>query len=79
MPTFGQYGPVHGLTLLRQRSLEARRQKARRGELEVNLPVGFCWGANGKIEKDPDQRVQRAIEMVFSKYIELGSVRQALI
>jgi hypothetical protein len=42
--------------------------------LEVNLPVGFCWGANGKIEKDPDQRVQRAIEMVFSKYTELGSV-----
>jgi len=67
------------LTLLRQRSLEARRQKAHRGELEVNLPVGFCWGANGKIEKDPDQRVQRAIEMVFSKYIELGSVRQVLI
>ena len=67
------------LTLLRQRSLEARRQKARRGELEVNLPVGFCWGANGKIDKDPDQRVQRAIEMVFSKYIELGSVRQGLI
>jgi DNA invertase Pin-like site-specific DNA recombinase len=67
------------LTLLRQRSLEARRQKARRGELEVNLPVGFCWRANGKIEKDPDQRVQRAIEMVFSKYIELGSVRQVLI
>jgi len=67
------------LTLLRQRSLEARRQKARRGELEVNLPVGFCWAANGKIEKDPDQRVQQAIEMVFSKYIELGSVRQVLI
>ena len=41
--------------------------------------MGFCWGANGKIEKDPDQRVQRAIEMVFSKYIELGSVRQVLI
>jgi excisionase family DNA binding protein len=67
------------LTLLRQRSLEARRQKARRGELEINLPVGFCWDTNGKIEKDPDQRVQRAIEMVFSKYIELGSVRQVLI
>src|SRR6266480_4392969 len=38
------------LHLLRQRSLEARRQKARRGELEFNLPVGFCWGANGKME-----------------------------
>jgi DNA invertase Pin-like site-specific DNA recombinase len=67
------------LTLLRQRSLEARRQKARRGELEVSLPVGLCWGTNGKIEKYPDQRVQQAIEMVFSKHDELGSVRQVLI
>jgi len=67
------------LHLLRQRSLEARRQKARRGELEFNLPVGFCWGANGKMEKDPDQRVQQAIELVFRKMIELGSVRQVLI
>jgi DNA invertase Pin-like site-specific DNA recombinase len=67
------------LTLLRQRSLEARRQKARRGELEVSLPVGLCWGTNGKIEKHPDQRVQRAINMVFSKHDELGSVRQVLI
>jgi DNA invertase Pin-like site-specific DNA recombinase len=67
------------LHLLRQRSLEARRQKARRGELIFNLPVGFCWSANGKIEKDPDQRVQHAIEMVFSKMTELGSVRQVLV
>jgi DNA invertase Pin-like site-specific DNA recombinase/sRNA-binding carbon storage regulator CsrA len=67
------------LHLLRQRSLEARRQKARRGELEFHLPVGFCWNAQGKIEKDPDQRVQQAIELVFSKMTELGSVRQVLV
>lgn len=67
------------LNLIRQRSLEARRQKARRGELEFNLPVGLCWSAKGKIEKDPDQRVQRAIELVFRKMIELGSVRQVLV
>jgi DNA invertase Pin-like site-specific DNA recombinase len=30
------------LNLLRQRSLEAIRQKARRGELQFLLPVGFC-------------------------------------
>src|SRR5271169_5975972 len=30
------------LSLLRQRSLEAIRQKARRGELQFYLPVGFC-------------------------------------
>ena len=31
------------LNLLRQRSLEAIRQKAQRGELQFCLPIGFCW------------------------------------
>jgi DNA invertase Pin-like site-specific DNA recombinase len=65
--------------LLRQRSLAARRQKASRGELEFQLPVGLTWSANSKLEKDPDQRVQQAIESVFSKMMELGSVRQVLV
>ncbi len=67
------------LNLLRQRSLEAIRQKARRGELRFLLPVGFCWTAAGKIEKDADRRVQQAIQLVFTKMIELGSVRQVLL
>jgi DNA invertase Pin-like site-specific DNA recombinase len=67
------------LTLLRQRSLETRRQKASRGELEFNLPVGLCWNASGKIEKDPDERVQQAIALVVNKMMELGSVRQVLV
>jgi excisionase family DNA binding protein len=67
------------LSLLRQRSEEAIRQKARRGELQFLLPVGFCWSTNGKIEKDPDVRVQQAIELVFRKITELGSVRRVLL
>ena len=67
------------LNLLRQRSREAILQKAHRGELQFLLPVGFCWNASGKIEKDPDQRVQQAIQLVFSKGVELGSVRQTLL
>jgi DNA invertase Pin-like site-specific DNA recombinase len=67
------------LTLLRQRSLEAIRQKARRGELQFLLPVGLCWTAAGKIEKDPDQRVQQALQSVFTKMTELGSARQVLL
>jgi excisionase family DNA binding protein len=67
------------LSLLRQRSEEAIRQKARRGELQFLLPVGFCWTASGKIEKDPDERVQHAIELVFRKITELGSVRRVLL
>lgn len=67
------------LNLLRQRSREAIRQKASRGELQFPLPVGFCWNSSGKIEKHPDQRVQQAIQLAFSKMTELGSVRQALL
>ena len=64
------------LSLLRQRSLEAIRQKARRGELQFYLPVGLCWSENGKMEMDPDRRIQDSINLVFNKFTELGSVRQ---
>ncbi len=67
------------LDLLRQRSVEARRQKARRGELVVVPPVGFVKTDDQRLEKDPDRRVQKAIELVFSKFLELGSVRQTLL
>ena len=67
------------LNLLRQRSAEAIRQKAQRGELQFSLPVGYVWTAEGNIEKDPDLRVQQALSMVFSKMMELGSVRQVLL
>ena len=67
------------LSLFRQRSIEAIRQKAQRGELWIPLPVGFCWSPNGKIEKDPDERVQQAAQLVFRKMTELGSIRQVVI
>jgi DNA invertase Pin-like site-specific DNA recombinase len=67
------------LNLLRQRSLEAIRQKARRGELQFRLPVGFRWTQNGKVEIDPDRRVQEAVHLVFAKMAELGSARQVLL
>jgi DNA invertase Pin-like site-specific DNA recombinase len=67
------------LNLLRQRSAEAIRQKAQRGELQFSLPVGYVWTAQGRIEKEPDVRVQQALSLVFSKMTELGSARQALL
>ena len=66
------------LDLLRQRSLSALHEKARRGELIVSAPVGFVK-AGDHFEKDPDRRVQEAIALVFAKVSELGSIRQALL
>jgi len=66
------------LHLLRQRSLEAMRQKARRGEFQCNLPVGYGWAPNGKVEIDPDRRIQQAIGLVFERFTVLGSARQVL-
>jgi DNA invertase Pin-like site-specific DNA recombinase len=67
------------LNLLRQRCQEAIRQKAQRGELQFALPIGYRWAPNGKIEKDPDRRIQQAIELVFAKVEEFGSARQVLL
>ena len=59
------------LDLLRQRSLVARYEKARRGELVVSAPVGFVK-AGDRYEKDPDRRVQEAIALVFDKVAGTG-------
>src|SRR6186713_1401773 len=66
------------LDLLRQRSLSARYEKARRRELIVIAPVGFVK-VGDHLEKDPDLRVQEAIRLVFDKIDELGSARQVLL
>lgn len=67
------------LSLLRQRGLEARDSKAKRGELRFALPPGYCWDDLGRIEKEPDLRVTDAIELVFRKFRELGSARQVML
>src|SRR5262245_61886754 len=64
------------LSLFRQRSHEALKQKARRGALFLGVAAGYIKSGRDKIEKDPDQRVQDALKLVFSKFAELQSVRQ---
>ncbi len=67
------------LSTFRQRSIEAMRQKARRGELHLTVAVGYAKTDDNRIEKDPDQRVQDGILLVFRKFAELQSIRQVLL
>src|SRR5580658_2592162 len=64
------------LSVLRQRSLEALKQKARRGELFMTVAIGYVRVGHNRIEKDPDRRVGEAIALVFAKFAEMQSVRQ---
>ena len=67
------------LDLLRQRSVEARQEKARRGELVVAAPVGYVKTEDQRLEKNPDRRVQQTVALVFRKFQELETVRQTLL
>lgn len=64
------------LSILRQRSLEALKQKARRGELFFTVAIGYLKTSHDRIEKDPDRRIQEAIGLVFRKFAEVQSIRQ---
>jgi DNA invertase Pin-like site-specific DNA recombinase len=64
------------VTAFRQRSQEAVRQMARRGEYYVRIPEGYVHRGAGRLEKDPDEQVRRAIELVLAKFVALGSARQ---
>jgi len=64
------------LSLFRQRSHEALKQKARRGELFLGVAAGYVKAGRVRIEKDADQRVQEALMLVFAKFAEFQSVRQ---
>lgn len=67
------------LTLLKSRMLEGARNKAKRGELIYRLPVGLVCLESRRIDKDPDLRVQAALEQVFWKFRQTQSIRQTLL
>jgi len=67
------------LSILRQRSQEALRLKANRGDLHTSVALGYVRAAGDRLEMDPDRRVREAIDLVFRKFDEVGSVRQVAV
>lgn len=61
------------------RMVEARWNKARRGELICTPPAGYEIDEQGQLIVTSDEAVANAIRLVFSKFDELGAARQVLI
>ena len=64
------------LSIFRLRANEAKKLKAKRGELFTTVAVGYRRAEDDRIEKEPDRRVQQAIALVFKKFAEFQSIRQ---
>src|SRR4051812_21047565 len=66
------------LHLIRSRLDGGLRNKAKRGELEQNLPVGLDRDEDGRIVLSADEQVRHVIERVFVLWRRLGSARQVV-
>lgn len=66
------------LHMMRQRLNAGRLSKVARGEYIQHLPTGLVRTADGRVEKDPDEQIQRCIELVFATFAELGSAMKTL-
>jgi len=74
----GMKGTISEMELasFRQRAHEAMKQKAKRGELFSRVAVGYVRTFDDRLEKDSDERVRAAIDLVFRKFAEFGSARR---
>lgn len=67
------------LGVLRARMIDAARSKASRGELRISVPFGYIWHREAGLGLDPDRRLQEVIRLIFQRFREHGSARQALL
>lgn len=47
--------------------------KARRGELQCPIPIGFMYDDSGKIILDPNKQIQQSIHLLFEIFHQTGS------
>jgi DNA invertase Pin-like site-specific DNA recombinase len=66
------------LHVLKQRMLQGKLQKARRGELGMMVPIGYVRRPSGEVAKDPDEQVQSVVQLVFAQFEARGTVNGVL-
>ena len=66
------------LHILKQRMVQGKRNKAKRGELGFSAPIGYVRHPSGEIRFDPDEQTQRVVKLIFRKFEELGTLNAVL-
>ena len=66
------------LHLIKQRMNTGSLHKARRGELEMRVPMGYIRRPSGEIVKDPDEQVQSIVELIFAQFAASGTIQGVL-
>jgi Recombinase/Recombinase zinc beta ribbon domain len=61
------------LHVIRARLQGGILNKARRGELQSSLPVGFLYNAANQTVLDPDKQVQESLRCFFETFLRTGS------
>ena len=61
------------LHIIRSRLERGKLNKARRGELLTNAPIGYVKTPAGGLSPDPNEQVRRVVLPVFDKFDELGT------
>jgi DNA invertase Pin-like site-specific DNA recombinase len=72
----GRVGIVMGLEVSRlarsstdwHRLFGGQLNKARRGELKMRPPIGYVYDSGGRVVFDPDEQVQRAVQLLFETF-----------
>jgi DNA invertase Pin-like site-specific DNA recombinase len=66
------------LHTIRARLTAGLLNKAARGELALQLPIGLVRDALGRVVKDPDREVQDRLSLLFSAFLERRSASKVL-
>ncbi len=71
----GLKGQISELELhtIRSRLVRGKLNKARRGELFINAPIGYVKTPAGGLALDPDEQVRAVVRLIFEKFDELGT------